>query len=367
MNGFWKTLTQMRQPETTPEASVAFKPLRIVGRGICCAVGHTAPAATAAINARMNHFRETDFLAEGQEPIVGAALHEVDIWGAARWRDMLQRVLGECLAPRQPLPPEAAPLIVVLAPEAGRPGAGAHWLPEALDDAQVALGLRCHADSTVLPLGKAGLAAALRRVSQHLQQARSDSAFGIVVAVDSFLSAPVINHYLAAERIKTADNSDGFIPGEGAAAIVLTRHTDPHARGVWIEGVGEAVEQAHWGSDRPNRAQALVQAMRQAAAQAGCKVADQAFQISGMTGESAYFKEATLAIGRALEHRVEQFPHELLARSVGEIGAANGVLTLAWLADAMTRRAGPGERGLLHLANDDGLRSALIVRYREAS
>ncbi|UXY13680.1 hypothetical protein N8I74_10125 [Chitiniphilus purpureus] len=365
MSGFWKSLLQ--DTSTAAEATVAFKPLRIAGRGICCPVGHTAAAATAAINARMNHFRETAFLAEGHEPIVGAALHGVEIWGAARWRNMLERVLAECLAPRQPLAAGQTPLIVVLAPEAGRPGAGAHWLPQALDEAQAALGLRCHPESTVLALGKAGLVAALRRVSEHLHQVRSAGAFGIVVAVDSFLSAPVINHYLAAERIKTADNSDGFIPGEGAAAIMLTRDADPQGRGVWIEGVGEALEEAHWGSDQPNRAKALVQAIRQAAASAGCKVADQTFQISGMSGESPYFKEASLAIGRALEHRVEQFPHELLARSVGEIGAANGVLTLAWLADAMTRRSGPGERGLLHLANDDGLRSALIVRYREAS
>ncbi|GGC00676.1 hypothetical protein GCM10011572_23370 [Pseudoduganella buxea] len=76
---FW---AQRKAGTAAAEApSAAFRPLRIAARAMCCAVGHNAQAPTAAINARLNHFRETGFVAPGGTPLAGGALYELDAWG----------------------------------------------------------------------------------------------------------------------------------------------------------------------------------------------------------------------------------------------------------------------------------------------
>ena len=67
--------------------------LRIAGRAMCCSVGHHAPAACAAIHARLNHFRETSFVAYDGKPVIGASLYGLDLWGEARHDRMAHRVI----------------------------------------------------------------------------------------------------------------------------------------------------------------------------------------------------------------------------------------------------------------------------------
>ena len=113
------------------------------------------------------------------------------------------------------------------------------------------------------------------------------------------------------------------------------------------------------------RAAGLTQAIRAAVETADTQLIGLDFHASGMAGEAWYAKEASLALSRCIEQRKPSFPHLIVARSVGETGAASGVLTLAWLAGTMTRPEGrPGRAGLLHFAGDDGERSALVIRTR---
>lgn len=48
--------------------------LQITATGMCCAVGYYTEAAVAAIQAGMNHFRETEFIGPQGQPIIGAQL-----------------------------------------------------------------------------------------------------------------------------------------------------------------------------------------------------------------------------------------------------------------------------------------------------
>lgn len=341
-----------------------WQPLRVIGRGMCCAVGHDAPAASAAMAARLNHFRETEFVADGGHRVMGSALYDVPVWGAARRRLMLRTVIDEAM--RNVGDEWTTTALVLLVPLQGSPGSPAsdvEWLQQELmaDSA----GKQFHAASTALPYGKGGVAQALITCVELLQEERLDVTRVLLVGVDSLLESATIEALILHRRLATPSNADGVIPGEGAAAVLLSLHGSTDAPALWIEAAGHADEAWRLEGEIPIRAVGLTQAIREALSQTGLALADLDFHASGMAGESWYAKETSLALSRTLERRKPHFPHEMIARAVGETGAAAPVLTLAWLAEALVERPNPiGQIGLLHFACAEGRRSALVVRYR---
>ena len=128
-------------------------------------------------------------------------------------------------------------------------------------------------------------------------------------------------------------------------------------------------------ADTPLRAQALTAVLREAARQSGLGVADAEFHASGMNGEHWMARETELALSRAMEHKRTHFPHHRIAQFIGDTGTAGAVATLAWITHEMRvgsrpERAGTariGRTGLLHFSEDDGQRSALMLRVRESA
>lgn len=353
---------------TGADSAQTWFPLRVVSRGMCCAVGHHATAATAAINARMNHFRETEFVARGGIPIVGGALFDVGAWGAERLDHMLRLVVAEAMAGNDAISPAEIALMVIGA-EAARPGRSSDCLADSLTDLisqQRSAGEEFHPASRFCAYGKGGIARALMDAATLMSQ-KGGPRYVLLAAVDSFLDAGAIEQYLEDERIATKSNADGFIPAEGAAAVLLSRDGSD-APAMWIDAVASSQEIWRFDSDVPVRALGLTEALRSVARSAGTEIAGLDFHASGMTGEGWYTKEVNLALSRCMERKKSEFPHLIVTRSVGETGAAAPLLSLAWLAALMGHAAAsPGRQGLLHFAGDDGQRSALVVRYRATS
>lgn len=334
-----------------------FVPLRVVSSGICCSVGNSAASAIAAIRARLNYFRETEFVDDQGSPIHGAMLYGLDEWGGARLWSTYQRVVAECVKqiPREMNSSDVSTLLIV--PEEMR-FAG---LTEAFAQHRID-GLR-PAETDVAMRGKAGIGEAMWRATEMFRREHPPSAV-VVVGVDSYLNPDSIGHYLQQQRIRCTSNTDGFIPGEAAAAIVLSAHAATgNAPSLWIEGIGRGMEVASPSNDVPLLARGMTQALRAAMVSAKTESCDYSFHASGISGEQWFFKEAALAMDRVLTSKVEEFPHRLLSQSVGEVGAAFGPLALACIGREMMSDEILGARGLLHFANDSGLRTALSVRY----
>src|SRR5687767_2391858 len=94
-------------------------PLYIHSAGMCCAVGHHTRAARCALRAGIDHFRETQFIDESGQPLNGAALYGIDVWGEERQAVMFTAVLSEVLASIAPeLHSQVA--VLVLCAEASR-------------------------------------------------------------------------------------------------------------------------------------------------------------------------------------------------------------------------------------------------------
>ncbi|NHZ44604.1 hypothetical protein [Massilia aquatica] len=289
------------------------------------------------------------------------------MWGAERLSYMLQSVVDEALI--EHISVDTAQIaILAIGAEPQRPGRPSSCLADALaailDDARQH-GKEFHALTQFCDYGKAGIGKALAQASQLLAS-KDGPEYVLLAAVDSLLDAGAVESFLAEERIATDANADGFIPAEGAGAVLLTRSTAA-TPALWIEGVATAQEAWRLDSDTPLRAEGLTAAIRGAGQAANCEIASLDFHASGMTGESWYAKEVGLALARCMERKKPEFPHLMVARSVGETGAASPLLTLAWLAGLMAHPTNPGSAGLLHFAGDNGQRTALIVRYSSHS
>jgi 3-oxoacyl-[acyl-carrier-protein] synthase I len=350
-------------------ASSAWRPLYIHSPAMCCALGHHSAAAIAAIDAHMNHLQETAFRCDGQV-VHGATVHGVGLQGTSRHAALTMQVWYEATSAvsaevaRQHLP------VLLLSASPTCSGMGPAQAQECLA-ALHAAGLARHPASRVLSLGKAGIADAMF-AAEALLAGRGQFApcpYVVVIGIDSLLTAEAISRLHSQSRLKLPNRNDGLIPGEAAAAVLLCLDGPADRPGVWIDGVGQGPATdalMDEGESAPIRGIGLVRAIRQAAASAGCGVSDLDFHVSGVSGEARQFREVALALGRAMERRVDEFDHHPIARGVGETGAAAPVLAMAWLSRALLQPAtrAPGRKALLHVGNDSGERSALVLRAR---
>ncbi|MDT7330531.1 hypothetical protein [Citrobacter freundii] len=110
-------------------------------------------------------------------------------------------------------------------------------------------------------------------------------------------------------------------------------------------------------------AKGLSRAIRKALQESASLLVETDFHVSGVTGESWYFREVALAINRCLEKKKRQYSHYQLASNIGETGAASGLLTLAYLNEMMLRSSEINQKVLLHFSGDNGQRVAFIAEY----
>ena len=144
-------------------------------------------------------------------------------------------------------------------------------------------------------------------------------------------------------RLLTPANSNGFIPGEAGAAILLGPGNA--GAGLAIRSLGLAVEQATIESEEPLRADGLTAAFRQALTAAGLAMADIGYRIGTMSGEQYWFKEFDLATSRLLRGRHEFMDIWHPADCIGETGAASLLCCLAVGFAAAAKGYAPGRPG----------------------
>ncbi|MET0081189.1 MAG: hypothetical protein ABW119_22270, partial [Candidatus Thiodiazotropha lotti] len=141
-------------------------------------------------------------------------------------------------------------------------------------------------------------------------------------ASDTMLVAASLAHYETQQRLLTSENSNGFLPGEAGAALLIESARN-HPGGVLkCEGLGFAVESAHVDSEEPLRAEGLTAAIKASLSDAGCEMGDLDFRITDVSGEQYYFKEASLALSRTLRSRKDKFDIWHPADCIGEVADA---------------------------------------------
>ncbi|MDQ1833212.1 hypothetical protein [Massilia scottii] len=323
------------------------------------------------MRANMDHFQASGFFTPSSDRINVACLPDA-LFGTerlARWVEFVLRDCASGMADPASLYCARRTAVIVLAPGTARthadPAAYGGIVRDVLErlrdehDEAPRLASDAHRIK-VLSQDRTGLGEALLHSARLLGGEEAEQV--VVLGVDSYLNAGDINAALRDERLFVPGNSNGFVPGEAAAAIVL-RPAAADAPGLHIKGVGQAHEPGRHDGSVPSRGKGLTEAIRAACKQAKLEPTELAFRISDQNGEQFFSKEAANAITR-VTFGGQRLAQLTIADKIGEVGAAAGVAMLAWMLCDMAEPAlSPGQLGLLHLANDNGDRCAIILRH----
>jgi 3-oxoacyl-[acyl-carrier-protein] synthase-1 len=334
-------------------------PLQIGASGLVTSVGLGTAETTAAIRAGLSNAQLTRFIDWGGEWI---AAHVVPVEAPNPRTKLLRMVvtaIDECLTGAEPGPKTETVLILCL-PEASRPSSGDELTESALEEIANALDARFSMHSSAVTAGRVGGFVGLHRARALLYEGKADAV--LVVGVDSLINWPALSHFEDRYRLLTSRNSNGFLPGEAAAAVMVTRPKPGAA--LRCEGLGFASESATIDSDLPLRADGLVEAIRAAARDAECAPDDFELRISALSGEHYFFKEAGLAASRLIRGKTSAADLWHPADCVGEVGAAAGPLAIAIAATSCVKGYASASRILCHLSNDGTERSAAFFSYR---
>jgi 3-oxoacyl-[acyl-carrier-protein] synthase-1 len=335
----------------------------VYGVGMICGVGLNAPAACAAIRCGINHFRETRFMDNGGEWIMGCEVPLEQPWrGRTKLVKMLAMAIRECLAnPEATVDPAKTPLLLCVA-ETGRPGRLAGLDDELFRELQDELRIEFHEKSGVTPQGRVAGAVALYRARKMIHEEKIPHV--LIAGVDSLLVGPTLMAFEEKDHLLTRQNSNGFIPGEAAAAVLIGAPQAENEARLHCLGMGFSVEKATVDSENPFRADGLSTAIKGALTEANCTLGATDFRITDLSGEQYYFKEAALALSRTLRQRKEFYDIWHPADCIGEVGAAIGPVMLTVLRTAQGKDYAPGKNILCHSGGDNGKRAALILTYQ---
>jgi 3-oxoacyl-[acyl-carrier-protein] synthase-1 len=341
--------------------------LAVQSIGTFTPVGRYAGATMGSLRCASQRMREFPFMTPDGEPLVASAVDLSPSGEAmnegALYLDRLVAMgafaLKECVqdagAPLPPLP------LLLCAPE--KEAFDVPWgqvAPLMAHHAGVALDL---AHSALFASGRASVVQALAHAQQLLQRGQARAC--LVGGVDSLVQAPRLAPLIREERVRYALNRQGFIPGEGAAFLLVDGNGGQHTHAC-ISGVGIAAETRTRASSSPNSGAELARAMRAALADARRGIEELTFLAHDCSGERFGFKEFASAIARVRIKKLERWTATI---SMGEMGAAIGPLTVAYLSfmvGAMRRgglqRGSGGHDVTMYAAASDGpARGAVVV------
>lgn len=331
-------------------------PLSILACGMTTAVGLTAPASCAAIRARLDGFRETRFMARGGEWIIGAEVPLEEPWrGLPRLARLVEGPIRECLAATD-VPPEEIPVFLCVA-EPDRPGRLEGLDGRLFAESCALLGVSFDPRSRVVPMGRVGPAVGIKEASRLINDQGVERV--IVAGVDTYLVAATLRAFDERSRLLTSSNSNGFVPGEAGAAVLLG--PGDICSDLAVHSLGFGVEKATIESEAPLRGAGLATAYRQALDAVGLKLHDIDYRIADLSGEQYWFRETALALARLMRSRKHFLDIWHPADCVGEIGAAAVPCLLNVSYWAVLKGYAPGPLVLGQAANDDGLRTAIVL------
>ncbi len=343
----------------------------LVGAGMITAVGLSAAETAASVRSGTARFAESTILDKRFEPFVLAEVPEEGLPGlthevakaplTAREARMLRLATGALAGCLKSFPPaESLPGLSLALPETEttRPLRHEEFLKHLLEQT----GGRFDAKwSDASHRGRAGGLNAIGQASELIRRGRAK--FMLAGGVDTYRDLYVLGTLDREKRVNSGANLDGFIPGEGAAFVLLADRGAASAASLdpWgsVSVVAQTMEPGHLYSEEPYRGDGLARAVQQLA-QLGGIVGPVQEVYSSMNGENHWAKEwgvtrirgnGTFAPEHGMHHPADCY---------GDTGAASGPL-MTCLAALGIKEGYRGAPALVYASSDHGQRAALAV------
>ena len=341
-------------------------PLVIVGLGANTAVGRNVLASAAAVRARISGFSEHPFATDSEAvPLRVAAAPWIDmsVPCADRLPQLLFPAIDEALLPLRNIarPPRLA---LALAAPSRRPGLS--------DDAEglLRLGLAQHYQNrfpeiAVFPAGHAAGALALDAAQKRLS--RDDRTAVVVAGVDSYLDEETFEWLEENDQLHGAgplNNAWGFIPGEAAGALLLSRESVALAMGMQpmarLIGLGLGREENRIKTDSVCIGQGLTQAFRAALGSLPShgRVSDVYCDLNGEPYRADEYGFACLRTKESFESAAEFVAP---ADSWGDVSAASIPLLVALAIIGAAKSYVRGAYAFVWASSESGERGALLL------
>jgi 3-oxoacyl-[acyl-carrier-protein] synthase-1 len=215
------------------------------------------------------------------------------------------------------------------------------------------------AASRTIPLGRA---AALMAIEAGMQALEHDNAKAVIVGgVDSFLDLKLLAELEAEGRILGPRVMDGFIPGEGAAYLVL-KPPGAAAAGPPILALGATSlpDPGHRYGSEPAKGEGLAKALEALRAGLGSTPPPVNTTFAGFNGENFDAKMWGVARLRHTDFFAPTMSMQHPASSIGDTGAASGAIMSSLAVTALARgdRTGPA---LVWAASDRESRACALI------
>lgn len=354
--------------------SAAPQGAEILAVGMVTPLGLDPASAAAAVRAGVSRVRESSVYDKHLEPHRMALVPEdalpplapplAERGGTTSAHARMVRLAGPALRQVAAVAlPSPAPLFVGLpeAPPGEADPVGASFLADLAVQADAKLD---EPSSKVFREGGAAGLFALHAAMEWLQGRKEKDAFALAGGVDTFLDLRRLARLDAEERILGERVMDGFVPGEGAAVLLLA--TPSGAKTLRARSLGRVVatatgeEPGHRYSEEPYRGEGLAGAI-QAVLAAAPSAPPVRCAYAGLNGESLPAKEWGVAYLRSAARFAAGFGIEHPADCLGDTGAAAGPIMLG-LATVGIQRGYRRDPCLVWCTSDRAPRAAALLQ-----
>jgi 3-oxoacyl-[acyl-carrier-protein] synthase-1 len=344
----------------------------IVSTGMMTAVGLSAAETAASVLAGTMRFGETPWRDHLGDPVTAAAVptdglppvlealakEEVLAYREKRLLQLGTMPLRECLKPLGA--PGIRPVLLLALPEAET--------PRPLDRPAFLRRLARQTGGVFEPGGEGtsfkGRAGGIKAIGQAAARIRAGQAnFVLVGGIDTYLDLFLLATLDQEKRLKTVRHLDAFIPGEGAAFLLLaSRKAAESARLAPLAAIGasaEGVEEGHLYSDKPYRGEGLAATVQRLQANGAKEPVQEVY--ASMNGENYWAKEWGVTVLRNASLFGPELGIHHPADCFGDTGAACGLL-LTGLATLGMRQGYRRSPCLVYGSSDRGERAALVLQ-----
>jgi len=353
--------------------------ISVVGAGAVTSIGLSFSNIMPAIRAQLDNFQETHFYDNEHESIIGGKIKVHDLNEEGKVVENIDDVVigglenqfqWSCMAMDEALSyinleEFQEYCLIVIGPNKDQPNLINH---EELYQKLVDYSRTIISEESLyhlhLPLGETSPAAALVKAQKWVYESQAPKRAVILLGADSWLTINRINHGLKNKRILSESQPEGFIPAEGASAIILTKEIELSNEKPTLTILSSCIdsEPQPLFSELNSTADGLTIATKKALKQSAIEAHDIELLLPDLAGEDYFFTEIALAWGRILRIAMPDYSEKhYIPTYTGHLGAINGLFLLGYAWALNIKGQHPGKNTLIQLTSEDTNRAAIVA------